>query len=125
MTARTTRREDFDYALMDPTTWEVLGDRYLVRMMDVADIMYGAIAVPDQGEMKRGWAAGRVVAVGGKDMLGERLAHRLERDEWVPMFYGVGDVVVFERLSGKDFHIGMATYRMISQINVLARVPSA
>ena len=101
----------------DVKNWSILGDRYAIEIYEVADLQYGDILIPDQGENRRGWACGEIVGVGN--------GHRLETDVTVPMFYGVGDVVVFERLTGKDFFIGGKEVRILSQIDVLAKIPRA
>jgi co-chaperonin GroES (HSP10) len=94
--------------------FEILGDRYAVEIMEVDDLLIGDILIPDKGEVERKWQAGEIVAVGN--------GHRLETDVTVPMFFEKGDVVVFERLTGKDFFFGHGEYRIMSQIDVLARI---
>ena len=37
------------------------------------------------------------------------------------MFFNVGDVIVFERLTGKTFYMGGYEYRELSQCDVLAK----
>jgi co-chaperonin GroES (HSP10) len=99
----------------DVDHFEVLGDRYLVEMVDVPDRKtVGNIVIPDLGEAQRGWAVGRICKVGN--------GHRLETDVTVPMFFGEGDMIFFERLTGKDYHLGGSEYRILSQIDVLAKV---
>lgn len=94
--------------------FHILGDRYAVEIMDVDDLLIGDILVPSQGEVERKWAVGEIVGVGN--------GHRLETDVTVPMFYQVGDIIIFERLTGKDFFFGHGEYRIMSQIDVLARI---
>lgn len=110
-------KERIDYNKLSISGFEVLGDRYLVELVEPTELMVGDILIPDRGEVERKWAMGRIVGVGN--------GHRLERDVTVPMFYGVGDLVIFERLTGKDFFFGHGEYRMMSQIDVLARIPNA
>jgi co-chaperonin GroES (HSP10) len=94
--------------------FEVLGDRYAVEIMEVDDLLIGDILIPDRGEVERRWQVGRIVSVGN--------GHRLEADVTVPMFFKKGDVIIFERLTGKDFFFGHGEYRIMNQIDVLARV---
>jgi co-chaperonin GroES (HSP10) len=104
----------FHYGRQDPSHFEVLGDRYMVRVLDPGDNVVGGIVIPDQGEAKRGWVVGEIVRVGN--------GHRLESDTTVPMFFKVGDTVFVERLTGKDFKLASGEYRILSQIDVLAKV---
>ena len=111
------KNESLPYnALNVEHNFEVLGDRYAVKIMDVDDLIVSDILIPDRGEVERKWQVGRIVAVGN--------GHRLEKDETVPVFYKVGDVVIFERLTGKDFFFAHGEYRILSQVDVLARINS-
>jgi co-chaperonin GroES (HSP10) len=107
-------KADFHYGKQTPDNFEVLGDRYLVEVLEISDYNHAGIVLIQKDENQRGWLVARIAAVGN--------GHRLERDEYVPMFYKVGDVVFMERLTGKDFKLGGLDYRILSQIDVLARV---
>lgn len=104
----------FKYGSQDPSKFNLLGDRVMVEVLDVEDVLKSGFVLPDVGESRRGWMAGKVVRVGD--------GHRLERDESVPMFVKVGDTCIMERLTGKDFKIGGKDYRILSQVDVLAVV---
>lgn len=104
----------FKYGSQDPSKFEVFGDRVMVEVLEVEDVLKSGFVLPDVGESRRGWMAGKVVRVGN--------GHRLEKDEYVPMFAKEGDVLIMERLTGKDFLISGKTYRILSQIDVLAKI---
>jgi co-chaperonin GroES (HSP10) len=107
-------KDTFHYGKQNPSNFEILGDRYMVEVLEISDFNHAGIVLIQKDENQRGWLVARVVAVGN--------GHRLESDVKVPMFYSVGDVVFMERLTGKDFHLGGKEYRILSQIDVLARV---
>jgi chaperonin GroES len=106
---------------VDAFTLEVLGDRYLIGVMEenqehaVPDTDKKIELVQKDGEKAVGYMRGLIVGVGN--------GHRLENDTTVPMFYAKGDTVICERLAGAKMNFGGRTYRMVSQTNVLARVP--
>lgn len=117
-----------DVNITDVAAWQIIGDRYLVELAEVEDTVIGGILIPNSGELTRGWACGKIVNRGhnADDHYSVGVnpghAHRLDASVVVPMFFNVGDFVVFERLSGKDFLVGGKKYRMVNQVDVLAKV---
>lgn len=95
-----------------PETFELIGDRYLIEMLDISDVTPSGILIPGD-PLSRGWEAARIVAVGN--------GHRLERDELIPMFFTVGDVVSVERLSGRQINMGGRDVRIVNQTAVHGR----
>jgi hypothetical protein len=53
-----------------------------------------------------------------------RMAHRLERNVWVPMFWEVGQVVGVYMNTGAKMRILYKDYRIINQVEVLGRFPA-
>jgi co-chaperonin GroES (HSP10) len=95
--------------------WHLVGDRYLIQLGDLNDtITPSGFLVPDVGELKRGYAAGEVVLVGN--------GHKIEREETVTMHFKVGDIIIFERLSGKEIMLGGRRHRLVAQVDCLAKI---
>lgn len=94
-----------------PEDLDLLGDRYLIEEIAV-DVSLGGLIIPTDSATL-GWRVGKVVAVGN--------GHRLERDETVPVFYQLGDVLMVEKLSGRELHMRGKRYIVINQTNVIGR----
>lgn len=84
----------------------LIGDRYLVQDLEVENVTDSGLVVLD-GPLSRAWQPGLVVKVGN--------GHRLERNEKMPMFFKTGDVICFERLSGREVKLAGKPYRIVNQ----------
>lgn len=108
------------FDIQDPAMQEPNGDRYLVEEIEVENTVYVGgqkLLLPESSnhEEKRGWKLCRVIACGN--------GHRLEIDQFVPMFYVPGDVVYVERFTGRELKLQAQAYWIISQVDVLMKAP--
>jgi co-chaperonin GroES (HSP10) len=104
------------YRDQDPRDLAPNGDRYIVELLDIDDSVFigeSRLFTPGLSETERGWKAARVIAVGN--------GHRLESDATVPMFYKPGDVLLIERLTGRELTLRGKKYLILNQVDVLAR----
>lgn len=102
---------------LDVEGGDIIGDRYLLERAEIDHETASGIALPGQTPEVTGWQAGIVIKVGN--------GHRLENDTQVPMFFGVGDLLICERFSGREFRARGKTYVLINQTQVFERVPLA
>jgi hypothetical protein len=122
---------------LDPYKEEPHGDRYIVEEAEIGDekTIEGGITFvvaesvghyergpnglekwvePKSFEEIHGYFLGRVIAKGN--------GHRLERDEFVPMPFEVGDVLRIERFTGRKFKFQGRNFRLVNQVDCLSRI---
>lgn len=109
MSAISVRQDQFDLESLN-----LIGDRYLLEVLEVDHTTKSGIFLPGQNEDTTGWQIGRVLKVGN--------GHRLEVDTTIPMFHAVGDVVLCERFSGRRFTIEGKNYVVMNQTSVFGDV---
>ncbi|MFN2115964.1 MAG: co-chaperone GroES [Anaerolineae bacterium] len=88
-----------------------LGDRIVVKPIEQEEVTASGIVLPESAKEKP--QRGKVVAVG---------PGRLDDGERQPMDVEVGDVVVFDKWSGKEFKIDDVKYLILSEGDVLAKL---
>lgn len=103
---------------LSPDNFDVIGDRYLCEIIEFDQFidLGGAIPImlPEQNPETQGWRPAKVVRAGN--------GHRLERNEEIPMFAKVGDIVTIERFSGRYYQIGGKNHVLVNQTAVLTIV---
>lgn len=123
---------------LDPYKEEPHGDRYIVEEAEVGDektlecgkvfVVAESVGHSERGpnglekwveaksfEEIHGYFLGKVIAKGN--------GHRLERDEYVPMPFEVGDVLRIERFTGRRYKMQGRWFRLVNQVDCLSRVP--
>lgn len=88
-----------------------LGDRLVVEPIEQEETTASGIVLPESAKEKP--QRGRVVAAG---------PGRLEDGERQPMDVAEGDIVVFDKWSGKEFKISDKKYLILNEGDVLAKV---
>jgi chaperonin GroES len=88
-----------------------LGDRIVVKPIEQEETTASGIVLPESAKEKP--QRGEVLAIG---------PGKLEDGERVPMDVEVGDVVVFDKWSGKEFKIDDEKYLILSVGDVLAKL---
>lgn len=88
-----------------------LGDRVIVKMLEVEETTKGGILLPPTAKEKSGVA--EVIAVGPGGMVG---------DKEVKMEVKVGDKVVFAKYSGTEIKYEGQDYTILNQPDILAIV---
>lgn len=101
---------------LDVEQGEIIGDRYLLERVEINHETASGISLAGQTPETTGWQAGIIIKVGN--------GHRLERNETVPMFFKVGDLVICERFSGREFRVRGTTYVLMNQTQVYECVPA-
>ena len=100
----------------------IIGDRYLVEVLDIENEKHvegtdKSIMLMD-GPLSLAYEVGRVLKVVNGD--------RLETDVTKKMYWTVGDVIVMERLAGRDqIMLGGRPYRLINQSHTFFRFDGA
>ena len=100
-----------------PIDFEVGGNRYLIEPYSIDQVAKYDIVLPQDDEESRFWNAGKIVAVGdGNNHDGKEVAN---------MKYYVGDIVTWERLSGREYFISGKRYHMVFATHILARLTNS
>lgn len=122
---------------IDPRKLELNGDRYVVELEELDNIHeFGEglqIELPQDAisEARVGWAFGRIIATGGRDILYRagadqpsmrKCAHRLDKDEWVPIFFSVGQRVIVNRFAGEQVVFQGRRYRCVNQVDIIGSI---
>lgn len=84
----------------------LIGDRYLIEKLDVESVTESGIMLMD-GVLTRAVEYGRVLMVGNGD--------RLDSDVHKTMYFKKGDVIVFERLAGREEMLAGRSYWIVNQ----------
>lgn len=92
---------------------ELIGDRYLLEILEAEQVTASGIHLPGQDPENTGWQVGRVLAVGN--------GHRLENEQTIPMFFKVGDLVICERFSGRDLRLEGRKVVVMNQTSCFGR----
>lgn len=109
-------RPELEINAMRPESIELIGDRYLVQEIEVSQLKVIGdfdILLVGEDEETRGWRPGIVAQVGN--------GHKLDTDVTVPMFCQVGDLIIFERLSGREIGLSGEKFRIVTQSSVLGK----
>lgn len=85
-----------------------LSDRIVVKPLDSVTMSKGGIVIPDTAKEKP--QEGEVVAVG---------PGKLDDGERMPMELKVGDKVIFETWSGKEYKVDGVEYKILREDDVL------
>ena len=81
-----------------------LGDRVVIKVIEDTDQTTGGIFIPDSAKEKP--HKGEVVAIGQGKML--------DSGEREPLEVKVGDVILYEKYTGKDVKIDNVMYKILS-----------
>lgn len=108
--------ETFNAGSVNPAALDIIGDRYLIEEMEIKNRV-GAIVLAAEDPTTLGWMAGRIIAVGD--------GARLENNEMVNMRFNPGDVIICERMTGREVNLLGKKFRLVNQTHVYARVLEA
>lgn len=107
------------------------GDRYLIKPVHAEQKSKSGILL-QQDETSTGWFAAFVLAVGNGHRLDapDTAVVRKSRDAeeivqvgaTVPMFFKQGDMVLVDRLAGRPITLDGQEFRIVNQVDVLAKV---
>ena len=92
----------------------LIGDRYLVEILDVESVTESGIMLMD-GVLSRAIEYARVLIVGNGD--------RLDSDVHKTMYFKKGDVIVMERLAGREEMLSGRSYRLVNQSHCYHSMP--
>ncbi len=131
---------DESITMGDISTLQPNGDRYLVKPVNVVHRTSSDLVLPID-ETTTGWFAARILAVGNGHRLEvpdpavvtyrvspseDTLESTVERPQaTVPMFFSKGDVVLIDRLAGRPVTVQGVEYRIVNQVDVLAKIGTA
>ena len=90
----------------------LIGDRYLIQVLDIEDETESGILLPSD-ELSRAYEVGRVLVVGNGD--------RLDTETQKEMYWVKGDVIAFERMSGRKIMIAGLLFRIVNQAHTYFR----
>ena len=89
-----------------------LGDRILVRPIEVEEVTASGLVLPDTAKEKP--QRGRVLAVGP--------GARNDKGEIVPMEVAEGDEIIFSKYGGTEIKLGTDDVLVLRETDVLAKV---
>lgn len=95
-----------------PEEFVLIGDRYLVEVLEVDDVTPSGILIPGD-PLTRAWECAKVLVVGN----GDRLDSAVEKH----MYFKVGDIIMIERLSGREIFMGERKCRIVNQVTTFGR----
>lgn len=84
------------------------GARYLVEEVTISQFSGNIRIIYDNPEMAQYWAAGYIRKVGDGQ----------EGDEYHHMTFSLGELIFFERLTGREMQLSGKKYRVIPQTSV-------